>query len=424
MPRVVQVSSTSNLNVNTRDREQAEDFTDADDGFNKNHNQQEHCSLSFDALPQYLQFPIDYAAYNVVYCPSDNDPYCLHCEVGGEVVKYKKDARIWLHKSSDNNRIHASKNTNTPETRKATANEDDSNYDDIKRRLGKIQHYFQNVCASNVGYTHGPYRTAVGIDSDISSLGDSDADLTYSEESSPSHSITNTNIHTTKLDSRVTFADINEHANITQNESLSNTSMILETDIADPSEIQVDVSDSHMCTENASGNNSRSGLTSCEVARRLAPAIDMEHESLSDGLLDSAVNSFITDHTVGAFRRRRQRRGTGVPYTVGGPVTRSRRQAERDKMAFYNLRSRPVKHKRRQSEKCISYARPGCSRCDRFQQDKNSNTNSNVDSESEPIGDVIHYVTVCNNVPKTYRVPTLTTIAAEVLKKLHLRQTF
>jgi len=32
----------------------------------------------------------------------------------------------------------------------------------------------------------------------------------------------------------------------------------------------------------------------------------------------------------------------GLGYTLGGPMTRSRRRAERDKMAFYNLRQRTV----------------------------------------------------------------------------------
>ena len=324
MPRVVQVNSSNKLDANGRGGDGAEHDENDTEGLNKNHNQQEEDYQ--DAVSEYLHFPVDYDTYNVQYCPSDNDPYCLRCDVGGEIVKFKKDARVWLHKSSDKkrdrpeNRRADSRVTTREKSSFPNSHKDDQDVSgvELKRRLGKIQVYFENVCKS-----YGDYRTAANVESDISSLGDSEADLTYSEESSPSPSLTNTNLLKTSSDKRVSFATTDEivmnvDKQTTPVNAASCTSMASNTqtqeDTADMSDIEIDLDpprreeSSFIDVHNASSNNAGRGLTSQEVVRRLAPAIDMDDDSLVDGFLDSAVNAFAADPSVGTSRRSKDRR--------------------------------------------------------------------------------------------------------------------
>ncbi|KAH3869578.1 uncharacterized protein LOC127868072 [Dreissena polymorpha] len=339
MPRVIQVNSSSNLNANPRGEEEAGfdlNENSEENGLNQNDNQQ--AKADDETFSNYLPFSVNYALYNVTYSPSEDTPYCLKCEIGGRVVRFKKDARVWLHKSSDRKRKLEVQNLRTEATAKhikGSANlntVDDESIEDMKQRLGKIQQYFQSYCATYNGYRNN----AADVDSDLSSLGDSDADLAYSEASSPTDSQLALNKGKNAEESkRVKFTIADEEIIVTA--SLDNDDA--GKDDGYNNEIAMDMDDVRFDADNASGNNIRSGITSREVVRRLAPAIAMEDESLIDGLLDGAANNYPSERAVKKYRRRRARRNPSTSSHVSGSKTRSRRQAERDKHAFYNLRS-------------------------------------------------------------------------------------
>lgn len=171
MPRVVQVPSSETEEVNLYNADSSENEDTANRNFNQTVNSGQ------ERVATYMRFPINYALYNVTYLDSENDPYCLRCVIGGRVKKFKKDARTWLHKSSD----------------KKMKMDDESRY---PRNVGnaaatknmRLASDAQEFIACGGAYRSNTYNTDIGNDvlSEISSLGDSEADLTYSEESSPS----------------------------------------------------------------------------------------------------------------------------------------------------------------------------------------------------------------------------------------------
>jgi hypothetical protein len=172
MPRVVQVpSEDTGVNVCNADSSENEDTV------NRNFNQT--INFSQESVTTYIRFPINYSLYNVTYFESENDPYCLRCVIGGRVKKFKKDARTWLHKSSDRKRKMGEETSPRYgiNASNATAN----------KNL-KLVSDTQQIISCGGTYRSNPFNTDAGNDvlSEISSLGDSEADLTYSEESSPS----------------------------------------------------------------------------------------------------------------------------------------------------------------------------------------------------------------------------------------------
>lgn len=176
MPRVVQVASSESHEVNHRvSNTYSADTSDSDDALNRNYNQR--VNFVPEPITTYLRFPVNYSLYNVTYMDSENDPYCLRCVIDGQVKKFKKDARVWLHKSSERKRKYSEG---------ATRNDKVENSVTANKNL-KMDSDGHQTKPGDGAYRSIMYNTGVGNDllSDISSLADSDADLTYSEESSP-----------------------------------------------------------------------------------------------------------------------------------------------------------------------------------------------------------------------------------------------
>ena len=323
MPRVVQVNSSSNLNENTRGNDVGERMgvllEENESNVNRNYNQKESESLTT------LRFNVNYGLYNVVYNPSEDDVYCLKCNIDGRDVKFKKDARVWLHKSNDLKRKFEEKEKEESEAKSSNkiAREDcvlvanqiakiptkqfDNSVnkeDGCAKKMDRIQQYFQNVFS---GY--GSYRRSKEVDSPISSLGDSEADLTYSEEESSSESLllSPEKAMAAKIKRKLkpkSTADSEIPLDVTATSSTSLT----EEDKLIASGITEFMDDFDEDLINASGNNNQVRAAGYAIARKFAPAIEIEKESLNESMLDSAVNNFSNDCVAAHTRYRTRRR--------------------------------------------------------------------------------------------------------------------
>ncbi|XP_060571259.1 uncharacterized protein LOC132729503 [Ruditapes philippinarum] len=282
MPRVVQVpSEDTGVNVCNADSSENEDTV------NRNFNQT--INFSQESVTTYIRFPINYSLYNVTYFESENDPYCLRCVIGGRVKKFKKDARTWLHKSSDRKRKMGEETSPRYgiNASNATAN----------KNL-KLVSEAQQIISCGGTYRFTTYKTDAGNDvlSDISSLGDSEADLTYSEESSPSltsetrekyqksvrfdHNI-NERYRTDALSS-----DSDESVNVV-GKTTSSRNIVFQEELKFMEE---EGGGGNIYDANESRNNIRPGPIPLQVSR-IVPAIRSECASLQETLLDCAVNN-------------------------------------------------------------------------------------------------------------------------------------
>ncbi|XP_045215565.2 uncharacterized protein LOC123565854 [Mercenaria mercenaria] len=278
MPRVVQVPSSETEEVNVYNA----DSSESEDTVNRNFNQTVN-SVS-ELVSSYMRFPINYSLYNVTYLDSESDPYCLRCVIDGQVKKFKKDARTWLHKSSDRKR-----KIGDEAIRSANIDENGTACKNLKMVSDATQ-----LIACGGTYRSGPYNTDVNNDllSEISSLGDSDADLTYSEESSPSLDSETRD----KYQKSVRFDDtVNTGYRIHALSSGSDESLnaagktISSRNIVFQDESELIEDRHYIGSANASRNNIRPGPTPLEVSRK-APDVCFEIEPLQESFLDCTVN--------------------------------------------------------------------------------------------------------------------------------------
>lgn len=314
MPRVVQVTnSTGNLNLNVRSSGGVESVVTVEEenenDVNRNYNQKES-GLSDSSTT--LRFNINYDLYNVTYSPEEDEVYCLKCRIGGQEVRFKKDARVWLHKSNELKRkleeleqteFQEKSSTKTTKGNEAVSpvsptTESGDKSTDESRKLARTEKYFQNI---RQGY--GTYRHSKDLDSDISSLADSEADLTYSEESSPSVSLSFTGgkARTNRQIPGHQTEPFQKPDSVASDTSITSEERIISSGIA---EFLETFSDDLI---NASDNNNQTKARGYAIARQVAPAVVLEKESLEESLLDRAVNKYSTD-CVAAHTRLRSRK--------------------------------------------------------------------------------------------------------------------
>lgn len=104
MPRVVQMKS--NHDVERDSDTPCVDSSDSVDGTLSKHDKayNQRIRNAPEPIAGDIRFAVDYSLYNVIYSESENDPYCLTCIRDGNEMKFKKDSRTWLHKSSERKR--------------------------------------------------------------------------------------------------------------------------------------------------------------------------------------------------------------------------------------------------------------------------------------------------------------------------------
>ena len=217
----------------------------------------------------------------------EENPYSLRCVVDGKVKLFKKDSRVWLHKSSNKGK-------------RKTTDDQRRNTDVPPLKIGKLDteqvsktEQTEKSCEnrnehSNVVYSLGSYNlyrsTVSEVHSELSSLGESEADLTYSEETTPSNSPSRTEDcktdmgsdsgHSTDTNCTQSIDRLNDFDEAFLNDEVKRNSNSLEN---------LDI-----CNESA--NNAKCYTDNRNISRKIAPAIDIEDESIRENILDYAVN--------------------------------------------------------------------------------------------------------------------------------------
>lgn len=173
MPRVIQVESSHGVDsisnmpyVNSSDRDH--------DALSKYYNQR--IKNAPEPIAGHMRFAVNYTLYNVTYSESDNDPYCLKCIRDGQEIKFKKDARTWLHKSSERKRRRDDENRSDDTAEIKNSKLELHNLD----ANGKGSH---NVTYSDI-QSNFPKPDVLRSKTELIVCAHSDADLTSSEESS------------------------------------------------------------------------------------------------------------------------------------------------------------------------------------------------------------------------------------------------
>lgn len=229
MPRVVQIpSSDSSDGLEGFDipcDNLRSDSSESESGRNRNFNQRMSNGVT-ESLSSHLNYAVNYSLYNITYNDTEGDPYCLICIIDGRERKFKKDARVWLHKTSDKKKRLEHGNCYSSITLKnRVAGNRNRELESVREQIRKLDsEYFINK-----------YKQEIENDvkSELSSLADSEAELVYSEDSSSG------------IDQAP--ADINDaHADVTNTSSATKTVRFDNT---------VDVSNDYQVTAESSSSD-------------------------------------------------------------------------------------------------------------------------------------------------------------------------
>lgn len=301
MPRV-RNTSQNNKTSDDNDENSAEKENDIEE-YNENTNRR----ISFDQKPRNCNvirsaFYSKYSQSPVYTVNSDDDPYCLRRVIDGKIRKFKKDSRTWLHKSSLKAKLKSGKleNATKPIQSYGEKKEDEilhltqdmemglSKADDVPKCAFKEDQGQFPVNENTAGYSGSkndriPYMDA---DSDFSSLGDSDADLAYSEAPTPTGSFSYLD-NWREANKTVTFqfqSQTSSEVSDIENEQMQAD----ETCANDHADIGDQAKELEIIDE--SRNNCGGAPTIMDIQKKIAPAIEMESESMQESLLDFAVN--------------------------------------------------------------------------------------------------------------------------------------
>ncbi|KAL4228188.1 hypothetical protein ACF0H5_013622 [Mactra antiquata] len=300
MPRVVQIQSSDSSDavedIGKLRYQYLSDSSDNDTDLNKNYNQRMASGVGLnDSLTSYLKFAVNYSLYNVTYNDSDDDPYCLTCIIDGEEKRFKKDARVWLHKSSDRKRKLDCDTLNTETSTNKSSKTEYRELDLLREQIEQIKKLDSENCVKI--YRPSNYTD---LKSELSSLADSDAELLYSEESSSDTEQVTKDSATTKTvrfdktldtsnDYRVqhsisSSSDEHDTHTVGSRSTVSYRSLLSEDEANQENQYS-----GNFYNLNESRNNFRSRFMASDVSR-IAPAISIETESLNESMLDYAVN--------------------------------------------------------------------------------------------------------------------------------------
>lgn len=163
----------------------------------------EELQRTYDQVNISTAFIENNIVHHVTFSSSLDDAYCLTCTCNGEEKKFKKDARTWLHKSSDRKRKHLLTMGNdieesSPEKQKkisllnSSCKQDvmNNNVNECIEEMPQFGELFSSkldgIPSIRIFETQNGnncYRNSKTIsDSDITSLADSDSDLVDSDE--------------------------------------------------------------------------------------------------------------------------------------------------------------------------------------------------------------------------------------------------